>query len=338
MSRIVTYICTPKSITLVLYVLEMCYSLIIDQLKAENSIMVTNVYVYKFVILSYNSEERCENRTFGMNCNIPCQFGCATDWCRKRDGWCPACIDQYYGDHCEKKCDNCVSCDKETGCIKCIDGYYGLKCEKKCPDVCATKSCDRRDGRCDCAAGYAGHPCKPCPLNCHNMTCNAQFQCQGCRQGYYGQFCDRRCPSSCNTATCGQESGTCECKVGFAGLKCIPCPENCIGGCSNDFICEACKAGFYGKICNNSCPEHCDHCIKETGGCDKCIFGYWGVACSMECSENCISKQCRKADGDCICKSGFGGRHCSKFSIPKVDFYSKKLILCRKFFPGFTGR
>lgn len=65
-----------------------------------------------------------------------CQCGrggsCSTDKnCVCNEGWtgsdCDRCIDNMWGEHCNKTCD-CIavtSCDQTTGACKCPAGFYG---------------------------------------------------------------------------------------------------------------------------------------------------------------------------------------------------------------------
>ena len=52
--------------------------------------------------------------------------------------------------------------------------------------------------------------------------------------------------------------------------------------------------------------------ILKDGMCNACKFGYYGYICDKQCSENCVDQICEQADGKCSngCNDGFHGVHC----------------------------
>lgn len=118
-----------------------------------------------------------------------------------------------------------------------------------------------------------------------------KYQCNGCKDKYkWGYGCDMPCSPRCRFGcdflgdclipeTCKRNSrasdptkdiinehGMCEaCKSGYYGLMCDKlCPKQCEesheGMCTRGGKCYKCKKGWYGKICTEKCPEACPQC------------------------------------------------------------------------------
>ena len=245
----------------------------------------------------------------------------------------------YYGESCHLRCTNCLLCKQV--CLVCKDGFYGHSCNKRCSAGCESRSCNITDGSCECKPRHnqmEGTQCLPCPQNCLN-SCNQQFYCDSCKDGYYGYFCNQTCSDHCVDSRCDRDS-RCTCNVGYAGYPCQPCPSKCgDAGCTKQFQCINCKAGFFGDYCNKTCssncmykicdkdgscsckpgfdglgccPRNCDKGCNELDECHECKPGHYGSNCTNTCPLNCIEK-CSRLDGQClVCKNGFWGPQCIK--------------------------
>ncbi|PVD24385.1 hypothetical protein C0Q70_14867 [Pomacea canaliculata] len=126
------------------------------------------------------------------------------------------CEDGYYGDLCDKTCENCknMKCEQTSGrCVEgcqsgwreeacdqaCDSGTFGPDCKGQC-GACKSKPCDRFSGRCDggCAAGYTSPYCN---TTCTNST--------------YGENCAQTCGHCAGSEQCNVTSGHCrECQEG----------------------------------------------------------------------------------------------------------------------------
>ena len=307
---------------------------------------------------------------YGQYCEKRCPSNC-TDWCRKKDGWCPQCKNGYQGDDCNQACAApCATCEKLTGrclrchnkiqygdkcdkqcgegcgsscnkngeCSSCKNGFYGYGCELKCSPGCQDEKCGKSDGLCRCKARHhltQSFYCIPCPKNCLE-SCTGTLKCDRCKPGYFGDRCQNTCSPHCNEE-CNRNNGTCQCKVGYAGTPCQECPVNCESGCDSSFRCQSCKPGFYGDSCNTTCPAGCKNgdCKKE-GGCSPCKEGYAGPWCEP-CPENCFDG----CDENVICRSckeKFYGDFCNK-SCPLNCLFScsKDQGLCHHCVAGYKG-
>ncbi|WAR16688.1 TENX-like protein, partial [Mya arenaria] len=261
---------------------------------------------------AYGNYRKCDNNG---NCNNGCQDG-------------------YWGDKCYKKCkyNNCFRCARNNGYhCECRTGYYGFDCESWCGTNCAgyygnvcTKTCsvgcmstcNQIDGSCTCKAGWAGDRCDTCAdiymcnEQCRSscLTCTGDLNCQLCKPGYYGDYCQYICGKGCINDSCdiNSESGYCtECVSGKYGLMCEQrCPKMC-NTCENETYCRSCNEGYFGESCKKSCPDGCrgNTCRKKDGSCFTCKPGYFGKNCGSKCPESC--QVCDQYDSCSECKAGY---------------------------------
>ena len=244
----------------------------------------------------------------------------------------------FLGERCHLNCTNCLSCKQV--CSVCKDGFYGDSCNYQCNLGCNTTSCHISNGYCECKPRHnqiEGTQCLPCPDNCLN-SCNQSLYCDSCMDRFYGDFCNQNCSEQCEDNRCDRD-GRCMCKVGYAGHPCQSCPENCgDAGCTDQFKCINCAAGFYSDYCNKTCssscmykicakdgscscepgfdgfgccPQNCEGC-NELDECHACKTGHYGSNCTKTCPSHCI-EICSRIDGQCVvCEAGFWGPQCSK--------------------------
>ncbi|XP_076046327.1 laminin subunit alpha isoform X4 [Oratosquilla oratoria] len=168
--------------------------------------------------------------------------------CDDITGVCLACLNNTYGDNCERcapnffgdavvrkdcqscSCDECGTrnCQHYTGVCECQENVIGETCNQCAPDhwgfascqgcqpcVCGEASlstqCDKDTGQCHCADGVAGQRCQQCKPGYWNYTRNGCQECT-CRAGFsVGVGCDPR-------------TGQCSCLPGVIGSNCEGCP------------------------------------------------------------------------------------------------------------------
>ena len=324
------------------------------------NILLHIFYLFFFLNILISSKHLkypIDKEQYYLNDDINCPENCKDGKCDNSTKKCDSCIEGYHGNECNEKCStNCISCTQDEGncesckdglnpigyyccvqnciecnddgCIKCNDNKYGKKCQD-CPEYCEEKDgqrkCDQDIGNCySCVNGKFGETCEfdcneGCDLNVKNCDMN-DGTCT-CKDGFYGTKCENECDKNCED--CDKIDGTCnQCKAGYypKNKDCIKCPENCEGECPEG-ICEACKDGFYGDICDMSCSIFCkgNKCNKNDGMCEcinyfskesfcsKCINHYDLDTNCTQCVKNYnIDKECNeclnKYDIDKECK------------------------------------
>ncbi|XP_053404463.1 R-spondin-3-like [Mercenaria mercenaria] len=110
---------------------------------------------------------------------------------------------------------NCLTCYAYPfNCNNCTNGYYLTR-------------------------GGAYYTCRKCPSEC--TECSNRFSCDKCKDGHWGDSCQKNCSRGCLEHICLKQSGICQpqkCKPGFVKDKC-----------------DSCSPGKYGLDCNISGPN-----------------------------------------------------------------------------------
>ena len=164
---------------------------------------------------------------------------CKNGACSQYTGLClDGCIDGWYGDKCELRCDTCIRCLQNSGlCRECPAEKYGSLCQHNCSNQCMPtedgyKSCDINTAACAslaCVQGYYGPDCETrCHSNCQpgpdgKVLCDfTSGRCSfDCKNLFFGDKCERACDSYCHDKTCDRNTGRCaDCFIN-------PRPPNC---------------------------------------------------------------------------------------------------------------
>ena len=273
----------------------------------------------------------CEDGFWGEKCELNCSKSFCENSCDQSSGICDSCKLGYFK-HQNKSCIKCSEhclqneetgiCDEKTGkCYGCEKGFYGDNCEKSCDQSCK-ETCDQQSGNCtECNIGYykdgIQKDCVKCS-NCKgNMCNNITGECFGCQdERFYGPMCNISCSPFCKDQKCTQ-NGTCySCIDNFYGDSCeSQCDSTCINGCfRKGGNCYSCNHTTYGDRCQYSCEGCGDLGCNRQGYCNsmKCREGYYGLTCNQECE--CSSSTCGRNSGYCTdCKFGtFGKTNCEQ--------------------------
>lgn len=308
----------------------------------------------------------CKFGHWGSTCSSNCSVNCKPNGtlsdtvpkCNQNNGACLyTCNNGYYQPNCTATClTKCVdnTCDVNLGtcqeCAKTNPGYLcstgncpigkkGIDCSEDCPSkTCLFNQCERYNGICKgCATGVWGDLCDTqCP-NCKTGTeCeqNTGYCIQGCKDGHYGNSCNKTCDSLCSS--CERQSGACiKCAAGRWGQLCgNVCSSNCQSQnitSQNIIYCEkvtgnclsnACKPGFWREdcllLCNNNCkPDRNGNlvCAFQDGHCTNgCKDAFYGSTCSQNCSERCKGRICKDSANKCTdgCANGYYGTTCDE--------------------------
>ncbi|XP_041363873.1 laminin subunit alpha-2-like [Gigantopelta aegis] len=123
---------------------------------------------------------------------------------------------------------------------------------------------------------------------------------------------------------CNRNGGQCQCKAGVGGRQC----DTCLPGFFNltSVGCQACNCKGSNPVCDKIIGQ-CS-CPPNTMGrqCDMCnpyFYAWDGVNGCQACDCNrtgSSSLQCNLTDGNCICKTGVIGKHCSSCADGNTNF------------------
>ncbi|XP_052761575.1 multiple epidermal growth factor-like domains protein 10 isoform X1 [Mya arenaria] len=291
----------------------------------------------------------CHNGYYGSTCENTCGSYCS--FCDKNLG-CTYCSNDRFGNTCQYNCkSNCIhgACRSDKAscfcyshfsgkrCQRCSLGFFGAHCSNKCSVGC-NNECSEDNGFCTCKSGWSGDICdkcmngfygNSCSKRCRNKCeqCTALYECQSCRPGRSGSYCQYSCGKGCIHGICSISSSFCncineyfdetqhckECVPGRNGQTCQQdCPTACLS-CENESNCLHCQDGYYGIACQHKYPNHCSNevCKQNNGSCFRCKDGYFGEHCNNACSENCQS--CHKFGLCTECRPGFSNtnRQCT---------------------------
>ncbi|XP_062567904.1 receptor-type tyrosine-protein phosphatase kappa-like [Saccostrea cucullata] len=162
--------------------------------------------------------------------------------------------------------------------------------------------------------------------------------CSGCKDGFYGLFCNQTCSPFCKFNTCDSHTGECYqgCKSNWTGYFCNKCNDsrfghNCSEKCSMNCkgqLCNnvtgactnGCETGFFKETCNKTCNPDCyNGCNRYTGYCENgCVEGKFGTECHKHCGSGCLSKSCGRINGNCNCVDGRKGDECTELQTSEI--------------------
>lgn len=258
------------------------------------------------------------------------------------------CMDNYYGESCEKLCRprndkfGHYTCSP-SGDKVCLRGWSGEYCTVA---VCLP-GCHNQHGYCDqpneckCRLGWQGSHCDQCIRypGCLHGTCNQPWQCN-CDEGWGGLFCNQDLNYCTNHKPCkhggtctntGQGSYTCTCAEGYSGTNCEEEVDDCVHQpCLNGATCKSagqnytceCPSGYLGRHCETAASICTDKTCHNGGTCVDGPSGYFCV-----CSEAFEGLQCDSQKDVCDPNPCRNGGSC----LHKEDGYS---CICPT---GFTG-
>ncbi|XP_053387905.1 multiple epidermal growth factor-like domains protein 6 isoform X10 [Mercenaria mercenaria] len=239
----------------------------------------------------------CDPPYYGLFCNQTCALNCKAGLCGRYTRVCDSCIDDFYGDECDKPCGNCRGdvCDQSTSACAngCDDGFYTVGCTAPCiHNGCQT--CNITNGECtSCKVELWGNNCNSaCSQTCLPDTDDGNIYCDrynaycaenACVSGYFGRDCTQKCNTHC----------------GMNDLGLRPCNID-TGVCDED----KCEQTWYGPQCSLECPVNCvNNNCNRTGVCvEGCLTGYWGPMCQSQCQleKTCNDATCDQYQGECL--------------------------------------
>ena len=231
---------------------------------------------------------------------------------------------------------------------QCEYGYYGDNCEKKCDNTCDNGGEPiYQEGKCQCLCNkygnaYYAENCLNCStqISCkYNGSTSGSFRynkttqsCEcDCYSGFFGTNCEKKCSSEilCSNhgyAQYNSETQSCECSCseGYYGVNCekdclsLDCGQNGKGIYnSNTQSCECfCSGDYYGKkcethYCNNQGEKYLINSDFSDLHC-ACNNGYYGTHCDKQCSSSCENGVTNPyGECDCLCEKGYTGSDCS---------------------------
>ena len=285
----------------------------------------------------------CSDKTkYGLTCEN-CPDNCfynekgSDRKCYQDSGNCFSCISGKTGIKCDKDCSKgCdltkANCDMNDGTCQCQEKYYGTKCEYNCDEHC--EKCDSSTGVCEkCESGFYpdGIKCISCPQNCQGEC--PQGKCISCKDGFYGDTCDKSCPEFCINKACDKDDGKCDCQYHFTrDSYCTECENHF----DKDTNCQNCSKNY-------NISTECNYCINKynsSNNCETCLYNYDINSECINClyhfdkntdCQNClenydISTKCQSCinffdyDTNCIeCKKGYYGEKCDMACFKGCD-------------------
>ena len=215
---------------------------------------------------------------------------------------------------------SCESCD--YGYYKTVSRGPGrFNCERcKCNGHAST--CDQETGKCfECQGSTEGHNCERCKAGYHKIEHDdGSFECRLCT-------CPGNTEETVFADTCMIDANTnnayfCNCREGYFGNYCERCAPGYFGSPSDGIPCKKCQCNDNIDMTDfNSCDQttgECLRCLNNTTGanCEKCNHWHFGDPIELkncqkcECDE-CGSSECDKNNGECTCKPNVIGDNCA---------------------------
>ncbi|XP_071119336.1 cell death abnormality protein 1-like [Haliotis cracherodii] len=159
-----------------------------------------------------------------------------------------------------------------------------------------------------CKQGFYGDGCnRSCRNQCISSRCHVSRDtgsavCDtGCIPGFRGRYCERKCPRRC--AECTNTMCPKCTSDSWYGANCSKYCSHCNGeSCFKNGNCKrGCTGGNVGPGCNTTptCSFRCSECEGSSDTCSTCKPGYYGNSCVSNCSSNCIGSVCHFSNGTC---------------------------------------
>ncbi|XP_034038308.1 LOW QUALITY PROTEIN: laminin subunit alpha-3-like [Thalassophryne amazonica] len=278
----------------------------------------------------------CQHNTDGVNCER-CREGFYRPYGvpPESPAGCIACrCDTRVTAGCEMGSGRCICKPQYAGenCDRCADGYYGFPHCIRYP-IYQTTTQSPAGPIVECMCDYRGTV---------REVCDALGRCL-CRQGVYGERCDRCLPGhhsfpECHACLCDgagvahsscSPSGQCFCHSNYEGQRCDKCAPGHYGypDCS---VCQCTPEGSHGTECNplsGQClclpgvvGQRCDRCAASGlrfPQCSEpviCPPGYFGSPNCQQCVCNYrgTMREVCDASGRCLCRQGVHGEQCDR--------------------------
>eukprot|EP01061_Rhynchopus_euleeides_P036821 TRINITY_DN621_c0_g1_i11.p1 TRINITY_DN621_c0_g1~~TRINITY_DN621_c0_g1_i11.p1 ORF type:complete len:3370 (+),score=1038.41 TRINITY_DN621_c0_g1_i11:736-10110(+) len=165
-----------------------------------------------------------------------------------------------------------------ANCTSCSDQFFGNRCDKRCDNVTGTIEGGET---CTCSNNFYG---SDCTFNCVNGKYDEATNLCKCDESHFGASCRSKCTEDCPAAqrVCS-EGGMCVCKGNLQGLQCDECadgyytiegsPEPCTGTCCSMHG----KCNVMGLACK--CFADPLRGFWDGAVCDKCVDNYFGADC-----------------------------------------------------------
>uniref|UniRef100_A0A3Q2PWV5 Usher syndrome 2A (autosomal recessive, mild) n=1 Tax=Fundulus heteroclitus TaxID=8078 RepID=A0A3Q2PWV5_FUNHE len=220
---------------------------------------------------------------------------------------------------------NCKAAVTGRECAHCLPGWYGLNATNphgctscNCSDqgtvstfTGAVSICNQYTGQCQCKQHVTGLSCDRCEFGYWNLS--HPDGCIPCD-------CD---PLGSLSSFCEPDGGQCECKPGVGGRQCDSCGRG-LYGLRLEGSCAPCNCSRDGTVPGTNCDPYTGQCVCKvcTGGhhCDSCRHGYHTLEqrnslgclpCVCDISGTVSQGVCDMKTGQCPCKEGVEGAHCT---------------------------
>nr|XP_054587843.1 usherin [Nothobranchius furzeri] len=290
--------------------------------------------------------DHCMHNTTGKNCEL-CINGffrlvdsdpSSADVCRPCDCYTAGTVDgnmdcPQIGGQCQ-----CKAAATGRRCADCLPGWFGLSAKNpngclscNCSDLGVIKTsatavshCNQHTGQCHCKPHVTGLSCDRCVFGFWNLS--HPDGCIPCD-------CD---PLGSLSSFCEPEGGQCECKPGVGGRQCGSCGSG-LYGLKLDGSCAPCNCSHEGTVPGTDCDPYTGQCVckehVEGRRCDYCLRGYHTLErrnslgclpCVCDISGTVPEGVCDMWTGQCPCKEGVEGLHCTSC---RHNYYNRSLDL-----------
>ncbi|MEQ2218840.1 hypothetical protein XENOCAPTIV_008792, partial [Xenoophorus captivus] len=236
---------------------------------------------------------------------------------------------------------NCKAALTGRNCSYCLPGWYGLSATN--PNGCTSCNCSDQ-GTVSTSSTGAVSICNHYTGQCQCKLHVTGLSCDHCEFGYWNLSHPDGCiPCNCDplgslSSFCEPDGGQCECKPGVGGRQCDSCGRG-LYGLRLEGPCAPCNCSHDGTVPGTNCDPYTGQCVckKHVEGhhCDSCRHGYHTLEqrnslgclpCVCDISGTVSEGVCDMKTGQCPCKEGVEGAHCSSCA---QNFYNSTLDLER---------